>query len=101
MPWPSLLSSVVVYVIWPHGSVAVGRRRARFVPAGLKSAGLMRLPTNPPPRLTCRPLLHAGEANAGKPPQSIQAVGTREIGWEAGSAALCPDSRRRRTACLA
>ena len=29
------------YVIWPHGSVVVGSRFARFNAAGLKSAGLI------------------------------------------------------------
>jgi len=70
-------------VVSPQGSVVVGRRFARFSAAGLKRDGSIRLPAKPAPRFTCRPALHAGEANAVKSPASIAAVGTCAI-WSAG-----------------
>ena len=45
-------------MIWPHGSVVLGRRLARFIAAGLKSAGLIRLFTYGARKVTCRPPLH-------------------------------------------
>ena len=63
-------------MVSPHGSVVVGSRFARLSAAGLNSAGSIRLFTKGARSAICRPLLHAGEANAVKSPASIAAVGT-------------------------
>jgi hypothetical protein len=65
--WTNLVS--------PQGLSVFGRRPVRFSAAGLKSAGSTRLFTNGARSVICRPLLHAGEANAVKSPVSIAAVG--------------------------
>ena len=58
-------------------SSAAGSFAEMLSAALLKSAGLILLPKNGAPRLSCRPALHAGEAKAVKSPLSIAAVGTR------------------------
>ena len=66
-------------MIWPHGSVVLGSRLARFTAAGLKSAGLIWLFTYGARKATCRPPLHAGDVNAVKSPASIAGVGTHAM----------------------
>src|SRR5688572_9672343 len=61
--------------ISPHGCVVCGSLATRFSAAGLKRAGLMRLPTKGAPRLICLPA-HAGDVIVVKSPASIWAVGT-------------------------
>src|SRR5437763_277657 len=62
--WYSSVLVGVPHNTLPQSSMGVGSLAAMLSAAGLRLDGAILLFTKPPPSVSCRPLLHAGEANA-------------------------------------